>query len=107
MLQCFTPEEFDERLAADEIEQEGPEWVERVIAVLKLGFASQALGKVDPEIFDPLRPRREVIAAVTNPYEAKTEEPMTQHCAIPAEAVSPNQAAAMFSLFAGPSNRKS
>lgn len=91
LLDLFTPEEFDERLAAEEVDGSPPEWIERLAAILKLGFASMGMSKVDPELFDPLRERTQPIQA-GNPFGS---QPVGQ-------TVSPNQAAAMFAMAFGP-----
>ncbi|HUT92918.1 MAG TPA: hypothetical protein VMY37_25725 [Thermoguttaceae bacterium] len=102
MLDYFTPEEFDERVAAARLEEEGPQWVERLATILKLGFAAMALGKVDPEHFDPMQPQK-LESMLRRPADSRTHAPLAEPG--PSEAVSPNQAAALFATFAGPPQR--
>ncbi len=102
MLDEFTPAEFDERLAAEHIDGSPPEWVERLAAILKTGFAFMAMAEVDPDAFDPLRPRHNDTTASSNPFEPTgetTDKPASE------QAPSPNQLAAMFATTYGPADK--
>lgn len=74
MLDGLTPDQFAEWRAFRRLE---PDPMERIIQILKLGFATLAGGGIDPEQFD-LKPSR-----------------------APEPAASPTQAAMAFSMFAG------
>jgi len=105
MLQQFTPEEFDERLACEMLDGEPEEVIERFAEILKRGFAALSLSKdVQPDMFDPLKPRhdRDWEPAVVSPFEA-APPPVS---APVAQVASPQQAAAMFATTFGPPQRK-
>lgn len=78
------------------------EWLERLLAVLKLGFSSMAWSteKVDPEMFDPLRPRYEQ-DEFESPFEQSGHSPFANGTPSATKAASPNQAAAMFAATFG------
>jgi len=108
MLDAFTPEEFDERLASEAVDGTPADWVERLAVILKLGFASICWSKVDPADFDPLDPnKRKRLEEMerSNPYARKTRPAMPANTAA-GEAASPDQAAALFASCAGPANGK-
>jgi hypothetical protein len=101
MLDGFSREEFDERIAAERIDGTPPEWLERIAAILKLGFASMAWSKVEPDMFDPLRPVRRAAPFSGSPYQDGASVAASEPRA--ASVASPNQAAAMFaSVFGTP-----
>ena len=103
MLAGMTPEEFDERVAAERLDDER---TERFAQIFKLGFAAMAWGKVDPDVFDPLSPEK-VADRMRRMQFAANDDPAptaaTSATAAPqSQAVSPNQAAALFASVMGP-----
>jgi len=98
-LDQFTPEEFDERFAAERVDGSPAEWIERIAVILKLGFTATAMSKVEPDMFDPLRPRSDNTKATRgSPFQASSTVSEGQ-------AVSPAQGAAMFASVFGVSTK--
>jgi len=90
MLSRMTPQEFDGWLAYWEIEPDPSRELWRIREILKEGFASLCAAwgaKVEPAAFDPVREEK----AATVPHDERT---------------SPDQAAALFSVFAGEPARR-